>query len=245
MVKLAFVVLPYLENERVQALFHPPDCAILFWQIGPSIEIVRADKYLLRFFKANATLRVFPLAWIEVKPHRYNSYTILSWLRQEGANSCHSVCYEQRASCDPAHRFQLLHPVSSVQRMKQFLKFAALLVIGALVVLPALASLPCAFGASVACVPGCPMALNTMGPDCPMPSQWSATDCPQNCCTPALTQITPPLAAPEKFRFTSPAPSAVLPVAAFVSQPAIAVQTPIEPQFASPPRYILTQTFRI
>jgi len=129
--------------------------------------------------------------------------------------------------------------------MKQLLKFVSVLVIGALVVLPPLASLPCAFGATVACVPGCPMAMNSMGPDCPMSTQLAATDCPQNCCTPALTQLIASPATQQKLKFTSPAPSAGLPAAVVADQPAFAVQSPVDPQFASPPRYILIQNFRI
>jgi hypothetical protein len=134
-----------------------------------------------------------------------------------------------------------------MQQMKPLLKFAALLVIGALLILPALASLPCAFGATAACVPGCPMAMamNSMGPNCLMSKQLSATDCPQNCCTPALTQVVTALATPEKLRFTTPSPTAGLSVAPFIAQPGFAAHAPIEPQFASPPRYILIQNFRI
>jgi hypothetical protein len=131
--------------------------------------------------------------------------------------------------------------------MKPLLKIAALLVISALVLLPALASLPCAFGATAACAPGCPMAMamNNMGPNCPMSTQLSATDCPQNCCTPAPTEVMAALDMQGKSRFIALAPSPVQPAVAHVSLLDRAKQAPTEPQFASPPRYILIQNFRI
>jgi hypothetical protein len=89
------------------------------------------------------------------------------------------------------------------------------------------------------------MAMNSMGPNCPMSTELSATDCPQNCCAPALTQVVAALATPEKLRFTTPAPTAGLPVATLVAEPGFATHAPIEPQFVPPPRYILIQNFRV
>ncbi|MFZ0303280.1 MAG: hypothetical protein WAL75_11355 [Terracidiphilus sp.] len=81
MVKLSFVVFPHLEDERIKFVSDPADGAELFGQVGSLVLVIRAEKSLLGFFKADGPLRIFPqspaFAWIEVKTHIYNSYTNL------------------------------------------------------------------------------------------------------------------------------------------------------------------------
>jgi hypothetical protein len=73
MVKLAFVVFPHLEDQRIQFVPDPSDRTVLFRQVASLVLVIRAKKNLLNFFKADTPLRIAPqslaLAWIEVKPH--------------------------------------------------------------------------------------------------------------------------------------------------------------------------------
>jgi hypothetical protein len=79
-VKLAFLILPHLKDERVQALSHPANRTVLLRQIRALIEVVGPVKYPLRLFKADPTAGILPqslaFARIEVKTHMYNSYTV-------------------------------------------------------------------------------------------------------------------------------------------------------------------------
>jgi hypothetical protein len=136
-----------------------------------------------------------------------------------------------------------------MQRMKQLIQFVSVSVIALLAVQPAHAGVPCVLGAPVACVPGCPMVMSGMAPDCPMngpaTSQMTAADCPQNCCAHALPPAVIPLAASGKLKPAAPALFHLLQAALPVSGSALALGAPTDAQFASPPRYILNQVFRI
>jgi hypothetical protein len=73
MVILAFSVFPNLEDDAVEAIFHPADGSVLFRNIRALVEVIRVRKDFLRLLKADPTLgiRSQPPAFsrIEVESH--------------------------------------------------------------------------------------------------------------------------------------------------------------------------------
>jgi hypothetical protein len=77
---LALFVLGDLEDHRIQPFAYPPDGPVLLGQVGALVQVIGVREYLLNFLETDASLRIrsepCALPAIEVKPHRYNRYTI-------------------------------------------------------------------------------------------------------------------------------------------------------------------------
>lgn len=129
--------------------------------------------------------------------------------------------------------------------MKRLAYFVCLLVIALPALQLAVFGLPCVFGPTAACVPGCPMQMSGMSPDCPMAVRTLHANCERNCCSHPRLQTIGPLAASDKLRLVALAPSTIEPAQASVPDPIFLAQTGIEIRSASPPIYILNQVFRI
>lgn len=145
----------------------------------------------------------------------------------------------------PHTYFEELRLYFKEREMKHLLKTVVLLVIALLAAQPVLSSLNCAAGAAPACVPGCPMAMGSMGPNCSMSGISAAAGCQQDCCTRHAADAVLLPASRDKSKITLHTP-----VAAFASTFAEAGQdNPIadsfDPRADSPPRYIMNSVFRI
>jgi len=70
---LAFLILPPLIDDRIQAFTNPTDSQKLLWDIGTPIEPVRSIEQLLCLFEPYAAARIcsesLALSWIETKAH--------------------------------------------------------------------------------------------------------------------------------------------------------------------------------
>jgi hypothetical protein len=64
MVKLAFVVFPHLEDQRIQFVPDPSDRTVLFRQVASLVLVIRAKKNLLNFFKADALCGLLLNRWL-------------------------------------------------------------------------------------------------------------------------------------------------------------------------------------
>ena len=129
--------------------------------------------------------------------------------------------------------------------MKRFVQLVAILAVAFLAAQPALAGLACAPAQSAACIPGCPMAMSTMGPDCQMTGNTATGDCPQNCCSLSLSQTLAPLAAPKKLHISAFASALAPSFAILAPGPSLSVHAPISARAFPPPRYLLNHAFRI
>jgi hypothetical protein len=58
MVVFAFPVFPYLEDDAVEAFFHPANRPVLFRNIRALVEVIAVRKELLHLFKADSTLGI-------------------------------------------------------------------------------------------------------------------------------------------------------------------------------------------
>jgi hypothetical protein len=57
MVIFAFPVFPHLEDNAVEAFFHPADGSVLFRNIRALVELIRVRKDFLRLLKADSRIR--------------------------------------------------------------------------------------------------------------------------------------------------------------------------------------------
>jgi len=97
------------------------------------------------------------------------------------------------------------------------------------------------------------MGMDGMGPNCPMnhPAAGSASrgmassDCPQNCCGHAFAQAMAPGATSDKLKLIAAAAALAQPGLISFADPLLRPLANLEPQFSSPPRYVLNQVFRI
>ena len=129
--------------------------------------------------------------------------------------------------------------------MKRLAQFVAILAMAFLVIPPALAGVICTPAESAACVPSCPMAMDSMGADCPMVGQAMASECPLNCCAQNALHAVAPLVPSEKVRLAISLLAAVLPGAPLTIGAQASLFAPLENKAVSPPIYILNQVFRI
>lgn len=135
--------------------------------------------------------------------------------------------------------------LQSNHRMKRFAQLVAVLAIALFAIQPALAGMSCMPNQSAACVPGCPMAMDSMGADCPVAGQAMASECLPNCCTHGVSPAIAPLVPSERLRLAMFLISAARPDAGQSAKTAASFFAPIESRAVSPPRYILNQVFRI
>ena len=129
--------------------------------------------------------------------------------------------------------------------MKRLAQLAAILVIGLLAVQPAFSGQPCSFGATQPCVPGCPEAMNGMGPDCAMARGMAASACPLSCCVRSPLTALVAFESSQRLEIPVAAVPFALPLLGPVPGRVPSLYPPLVVRASSPPPYLLNRVFRI